>query len=708
MQELAPLATTASSLTEQLENYLHSHVDEICAVMGVPAGTRLRVRIRGAATPIETRLDVDEATLEIGEDDAQRVMACIRSCNWGNGIVLVPTLARPVLAGAFAGLQPGQPRTLLSLAKSRKTDPTRNLGLLWGALNLLALCGWVTLSGGDEQAEYRLTASGACAVNCVQARRVLFAQLAEATSMLQHLHALCHARRTHAEHSASYAELVRICCNGWPLPDAGSPLEWRVRNQLCAAMDGLLLGPTWVALDMPVFEEQDGCSTKVAAGILDRFDEHDDWVPTTRGWPHADPVVLDAAWTLMSQAGMVDIDRVGERVRLNRAGRIHRPIAAPYAGLPGSYLRSYAVLDELLFGNPDPLGVDEDGHIDRVMNVYASSGAGSGPACREMATKIIQRVFDETPLDEQPAGIADIGCGDASALKRLAQHVVQSTRRGRHLAQRPLLVVAADYNEAARARAADTLADLSAMPGVEARVLHADISDPDRYDRTVADSGLMVTVNGKDNAMRPARLSDFLHTNMFLLHNRRLIVRRREAADAILERRLREADRSRLRKVVEKHFFGQLTVSDHGPLPIPLADIKAAFRVAHSDAEGLVPGYVAAADLIELIARWKPHIGHGFVAVEGHSPWAANLLEEASAEPGRFTRSEVLPAVFNWGMHFLSRQFMMPFNEFMLAMCLSGLSPRDGVHGRIHPEGFPGLDLMSDYRFFSIADYVPH
>ncbi|KVP33119.1 hypothetical protein, partial [Burkholderia ubonensis] len=43
---------------------------------------------------------------------------------------------------------------------------------------------------------------------------------------------------------------------------------------------------------------------------------------------------------------------------------------------------------------------------------------------------------------------------------------------------------------------------------------------------------------------------------------------------------------------------------------------------------------------------------------------------------------------------------------FMLALTLAGLRPGSPIHGRIHPEGFPGLDLLSDYRFFSIAHYV--
>lgn len=707
MQTSAPFASEPRLLDVQLEQYLHSLDDASRDLLGLPSAAHLNVTVHRTARPIEVEAVGGEARLHIDEESAQRVMAYTRSCNWANGVVLVPTLTRLVLAGAFTGLAPDESRRLFDFAIQRKPDPQLNLGLLWGAFNLLALAGWVLLDGGDENARYRLTPAGAWAVECVAARPALFKQLADATAMLQHLHALCHGRRTCQAESERYAELVRLCRAGWALPEPSNELERHVRDRLCTAMEGLLLGPTWVALDMPVFDETGERRAKVAPSILERFGEagRDEWIDMTNGWPNAHAETLRAAWDLMQHAGMVEIDGPTQRVRLTQAGHIHRPIAAPYAGLPSSYLRSYAVLDELLFGDPDPLRVDEDGHIDRVMNVYASSGAGSGPASREITGKIIRRLFDETPLEQQPAGIADIGCGDATALKRIVEYVVRSTARGRHLDAFPLLVVGADYNASARARAADTLSELADVSGLAVRVVSADISDPDGYDRAVAESGL--TVRAADGMPRPARLADLLHTNMFLLHNRRLKIRGREEAQAILERSLQEVDPARLRAVIDMHFGTVVDIAE-GPTPLTLAQLKALFRVAHSDAQGLVPGYVAAADLIDMIRRWKPHIPHGFLAVEGHSPWAENLTQAGTPQRGTYARTELLPSVFNWGMHFVSRQFMMPFNEFILAMCLAGLSPRAGVLGRIHPEGFPGLDLLSDYRFFSIADYVPH
>ncbi|MEN2473824.1 class I SAM-dependent methyltransferase [Burkholderia sp. GS2Y] len=697
------LGDSTAALARQLEHYLHAYPDETRTLLGLSAGTAIGVEVLDMELPVKLEQHTHAATLRIGRHDAQRVMAYTRSCNWANGIVLVPTLARLVFAGAFRGLRAGAPRAMRAFAESRQPDPTRNLGVLWGALNLLSLAGWLTLDRGDEDAEYALTPAGEYVVACVERTRPLFEQLANATSVLQHLHALCHRTRVAANDSVLYAQLARICVAGWPeLPLPATDLERQVNGQLRTAMDGLLLGPTWVALDMPVFDRQpDGQYAQSAPGILGKLDAQPDGV-AVGAWTQADPVVLHAAWALMCKFGMAEIDR--EKVRLTESGRIHRPIAAPYAGLPASYLRSYALLDELLFRNPDPLDIDSDGHIDRVMNVYASSGAGSGPASQEITTKILRTLFDDTLLDRQPAGIADMGCGDGSALKRLAEYVITSTRRGRHLATHPLLVIGADYNESARGRAAATLSALKDIPGVQVRVIAADISQPDRYDEAVAESGL--TVEQPDGSVRPARLSDLLHTFMFLVHNRRLSIRRKDAAEAILERHLRTVDRARLRAVIDQHYAGALTVSDQAELPVTLDQIKRAFKVAYSDAEGLVPGYVAAADLIDFLTRWKRHAKHGFLIVEGHSPWAENLCARASGGPDTWLRTEQLPSVFNWGMHFVSRQFMAPFNEFTLALTLAGLRPDSPIYGRIHPEGFPAPDLLSDYRFFSIANYV--
>lgn len=692
----------AARLAEQLTAYIESHRDDACQVLGLPAGTPIRANVDDTVAEISLDIAASHATLLLTTEDADKVLAYSRSFGWANGVVVVPTLVKLVTAGAFDDLPPGQERAMLDVALKHKADPEKNLGTLWGAFNLIALQGWLQIEGADRTMRYRLTPEGACAVDYVRRHIDVFSRAANAVEFLQHCHALCHGSRFDAAAVIAYSELVSASANDWGIPAGADVASRRIRAQLVTALDGLLAGPTWVALDMPVYERRADELAKVAPSIFERFGQDNLWVDQVSGWPDANASFLQSAWQLMRRLGQVEVNHDGQ-IRLSDQGRRNRPIAAPFAGLPVSYMRSYARLHDLLFGNADPLGIGEDKHIDRVMNVYASSGAGSGPATREISDKIIRRLFDETPLDQQPGGIADMGCGDGSALKRLAEYVVAHTRRGRHLAEYPLLVVGADYNESARTRARATLASLSQHPHVHAKVVHADISHPELYDIAIAQSGLTVTEHGK---VRPAGMRDFLHTFMFLVHNRRLVVRDEDTADQVLKTHLKNVDRHHLASVLGQYLQQAPEVSVTGELPITLEQLKGLFKVAYGDEHGIVPGYVAAADLIDFMGRWRPFIRHGFLAVEGHSPKAQNLIEAIPTDESAWMRKEKLPHSLNWGMHFVSRQFMMPFDEYMLAMCLAGFAPRGEVYGSIHARGIPGIDRLTPYRFFSIADYV--
>jgi hypothetical protein len=702
MQAAVIAERDTTGLATQLARYFDSHRDDTCQVLGLPPGTPLSVDIDPLAERIGLDLAPGRATLRLSAEDAGKVLAYGRCFGWANGVVVVPTLVKLVTAGAFDGMAAGQERSMLVFARTRQADPEKNLGLLWGAFNLVALQGWLRMEGADRGMRYRLTPAGAAAVSFVSEHLDVFAHAAAAVEVLQHCHSLCHRVRSDAAAVNAYAALVKASENDWGLPAGSGRIGSRVRQQLVTSLDGLLAGPTWVALDMPVYERQADKLAKIAPSIFERFGPGNAWVEHATGWPQADAAFLDAAWQLMRRLGQVEANGK-KQLRLTAEGWRNRPIAAPFSGLPVSYMRSYAQLDELLFGNPDPLGIAQDQHIDRVMNIYASSGAGSGPATQEISGRIIRRLFDETPLEQQPAGIADMGCGDGSALKRLADYVIAHTRRGKHLAEYPLLVVGADYNESARTRANATLATLAAYPHVHVAVVHADISRPDLYDATIAESKLVVR---DADGTRPARLRDFLHTFMFLVHNRRLAVRDEAAAEQVLVDHLRTVDRTRLQDVLARYIQQPPAVSADSELPIELEQLKQLFQVAFSDEHGIVPGFVAAADLIHFMGRWRPFIHHGFLAVEGHSPKARNLIEETPDNEQAWMRIEKLPHSLNWGMHFVSRQFMMPFDEYMLAMCLAGFAPRGEILGGIHPREIPAIDRLAPYRFFSIADYV--
>jgi hypothetical protein len=124
----------------------------------------------------------------------------------------------------------------------------------------------------------------------------------------------------------------------------------------------------------------------------------------------------------------------------------------------------------------------------------------------------------------------------------MAEFVIRETTRGRHLQQYPLVVLGADFNEAPRARTRDTLLAFQSTPGVHTAVVHADITNPDVYNETVRDLGLRIRDSATGEA-RPLELKDLTHSFMFLLHNRRLVVRSVPEAYEILRNRIRALGR---------------------------------------------------------------------------------------------------------------------------------------------------------------------
>jgi hypothetical protein len=409
---------------------------------------------------------------------------------------------------------------------------------------------------------------------------------------------------------------------------------------------------------------------------------------------------IEAAFTWLEQRQLAKCD--DDAICLTPQGQIQLAFTPPLAALGVSYLRSYEHIDDLLIGSGDPCGIDNDSHVDRVMNVYGSSGAGSVPGSVIINEKIINHYFNVLPLEQQPAGIADIGCGDGTSLKRLADYVIEHTQRGKALAEYPLVVIGADYNDAPLELTRETLAAYDDIEGVKTLVVKADISNPDAYNDSLKASGVAVK-DSSTGEMRPLQLGDVLHTYMFLIHNRRLCVNEVDQAREIIEKTFAAADKQRMNDAFITYFGRTLPEDDQ----VALAAVLDTFDMSFSGSNGLVPGVVAVADLVDFMLRWKPYAKHGLISLEGHSPSRYDN-EETIDSNTRFLRADKLPHPLNWGMHFQSHQFMLPFNQYMLAMTLAGFRPHDNhVYGSINPPMLPNIDQLPQHRFFSIGCYVP-
>ncbi|AUC81822.1 class I SAM-dependent methyltransferase [Lacinutrix sp. Bg11-31] len=172
-------------------------------------------------------------------------------------------------------------------------------------------------------------------------------------------------------------------------------------------------------------------------------------------------------------------------------------------GVTVSYLPTFLQLDELLFGNPLVLK-SKDGetekHVHREMNVWGSGGAHS--TYFKVIDQVIIKLFNK-PIDEQPKGILDMGCGNGAFIQHIFDVIEHQTLRGKMLEEYPLLLVGADFNKAALkvTRANLIKAD------IWAKVIWGDIGRPDLLAKDLREDYNI-------------ELKDLLNVRTFLDHNR--------------------------------------------------------------------------------------------------------------------------------------------------------------------------------------------
>jgi hypothetical protein len=156
-----------------------------------------------------------------------------------------------------------------------------------------------------------------------------------------------------------------------------------------------------------------------------------------------------------------------------------------------------------LFGNPRIPRLDETGVellVNRGMNVWGSGGAHK--TYFKKVDEIMVEIFNR-PLNQQPHGICDMGCGDGSFLEHLYSVVKNHTARGAALDQHPLILVGADFNKVARRVAKQTLRK-AGIPTFH--IIGGDINRPAQLASDLEELGLDI--------------HDLLHVRSFLDHNR--------------------------------------------------------------------------------------------------------------------------------------------------------------------------------------------
>ncbi|WP_299208103.1 class I SAM-dependent methyltransferase [uncultured Dokdonia sp.] len=353
-----------------------------------------------------------------------------------------------------------------------------NEGYLNVALRILCSQGWLTQSidGDGSDVTYNITSSSEIAFR-------LF-PLYEDVVNLQKFSAKFHDRKFEKEPFQMLKNIFNAFQNNYGLTIADDEHIATIQHQVLKHIEGIILGPTLVHLAMggmfhkyfmqasfkPEEFHKDGSNFKDLLDILCYFE------------------------LFTSHHGTY---------QFTEKGLFYAKRASAY-GVTVSYIPTLRTLDELLFGNPKAAKEAGDGHkeghVDRAMNVWGSGGAHA--SYFKVVDEIIIHLFNK-PIEEQPKGILDMGCGNGAFLIHLFNVIEKQTLRGRMLDEHPLILVGADYNEAALNITKGNLVQAE----IWAKVVWGDIGDPDRLAKDLQDE-------------YGVSLSELLNVRSFLDHNR--------------------------------------------------------------------------------------------------------------------------------------------------------------------------------------------
>jgi len=415
------------------------------------------------------------AALSITEAEKARVRTTV--FNHLSGIVMAPTvkaLADRRVFELFA-------ETASEVTLDEVVERTRaNRGCLRVALRLLACSGWVkqTLSDNGRRVSYSLTRRGVIGTRIAP---TLYAEVLPFTPKAVYLEDFVFSD-ANAPGLLSFPELVARSREQWGMALYDDEVEARVHEQVRGHLDGILIAPSMVAL--------------ARGGILVHLEQG----PVNPNALNGNRENLDSLFELLAIQGW--LAREHNKISLTPCGRYAAQISSSY-GVTVSYLPMFNVVSTLIFGNPRIPRMDDNGIellVNRGMNVWGSGGAHR--TYFNKVDEIVVEIFNR-PIEAQPKGICDMGCGDGSFLEHLYYVVRNHTLRGKVLDQHPLTIVGADVNKVARRVSKLTLRK-AGIPHYY--VIHGDINRPALLAGDLEALGLDI--------------HDLLHVRSFLDHNR--------------------------------------------------------------------------------------------------------------------------------------------------------------------------------------------
>lgn len=256
------------------------------------------------------------------------------------------------------------------------------------------------------------------------------------------------------------------------------------QHQILKHVEGYLVGPTLVRLGM------NGMFHKYFMEVSFRPEEY-----------HKSPELFAKILDFFVDLGW--FNEKNGNYQFTETGLFFAKRASAY-GVTVSYLPTFEKIEELIFGDPFVLRMQPDGsdelHVDREMNVWGSGGAHD--TYFKVVDEILIQLFN-LPIDQQPKGVLDMGCGNGAFLEHIFEVIERQTLRGKMLDEHPLFLVGVDYNQAALKVSRANLIKAE----IWAKVIWGDIGRPD-----VLSADLHENYN--------IDLKDLLNVRTFLDHNR--------------------------------------------------------------------------------------------------------------------------------------------------------------------------------------------
>lgn len=389
-----------------------------------------------------------------------------------DGIVIAPS--------AYSLKEKGVTTYLLQEKSAGLSELAEKFGANDGYLNiaLRGLCsqGWLTQQVDNEQNSviFSTNKASATAFAC-------FAAYKEVVELLK-LTEKYHSRNFEMEPFLKLEKLYSSYVKHMDMNLSSDEDERTIQKQVLSHVEGIIVGPTLVRLGMNKMFHKYFMETRFKA---EEF--------------HKDPEGFERLLDILTGLGW--FNKINGAFEFTDKGLFFAKRASAY-GVTVSYIPTLRKLDELIFGNPTILKITEgpEKHVDREMNVWGSGGAHS--AYFKVVDQIVIDLFNR-PIEEQPKGILDMGCGNGAFLQHLFSVIESQTHRGTLLDEHPLIIIGVDYNQAALKVSRDKLI----QSDIWAKIIWGDIGNP--------------ALLAKDlDEKYSIDLKDLLNVRTFLDHNR--------------------------------------------------------------------------------------------------------------------------------------------------------------------------------------------